>query len=191
MAACLKYIALCLFLWLGLALPASKPDRPPDRSPGAAAAALEGLISNTETLLMGAATEMPEDKYGFTPTVGEFRGVRTFAKQVKHAAAVQYLVADSILGDPVTADMADERGPDSAKSKAEIVEYLKGSFGALHRAAQTADDANAFAPIKGVFGSAPTTRAGAIAGALAHSSNHYGQMVEYLRMNGIIPPASR
>jgi uncharacterized damage-inducible protein DinB len=191
MTACLKHVAFCLLLLLGLARPASKADGPPDRGPDAPAAALEGLISNTETLLMGVATEMPEDKYGFTPTAGEFRGARSFAKQVKHAAAVQYLVADSILGETVTADMADERGPDSAKSKTEILEYLKGSFAALHRAAQTVDEANAFAAIKGVFGSAPTTRAGAIAGALAHSSNHYGQMVEYLRMNGRVPPASR
>src|SRR6476620_6976555 len=105
MTACLRHIGFCLLLLLGLALPPSKPDNPPDRSPGAAAAALDGLISNTETLLMGVATEMPEDKYGFTPTAGEFRGVRTFAKQVKHAAAVQYLVADGLLGEAVTADM--------------------------------------------------------------------------------------
>ena len=62
---------------------------------------------------------------------------------------------------------------------------------ALHRAAAWVDDRNAFEPIKGVFGSQPATRAGLIAGVLAHSSNHYGQVVEYLRMNGIIPPASR
>ena len=62
---------------------------------------------------------------------------------------------------------------------------------ALHRAAAGVDDRNAFEPIKGVFGSQPATRAGLIAGVLAHSSNHYGQVVEYLRMNGIIPPASR
>jgi hypothetical protein len=104
---------------------------------------------------------------------------------------VQYLAALSILGEPVTAEMSDERGPDSVKSKEDVVKYLEGSFAALHRAAATADDTNAFAPIKGVFGSAPATRTGLIAGALAHSSNHYGQIVEYLRMNGIVPPASR
>lgn len=156
-----------------------------------ASTTLQGLVSNTETLLMGVANEMPADKYDFVPSGLEFRGVRSFAKQLKHAAAVQYLVANSILGETVTADQADERGPDGVRSKADVIEYLQSSFAALHRAAAEVGDRNAFEPIKGVFGSQPATRAGLIAGALAHSSNHYGQEVEYLRMNGIIPPASR
>jgi len=176
MIAILKLMLLCLVLaW--------------NASP--AATALDALISNTEELLMGTADQMPADKYDFVPTGGEFRGVRSFGKQLKHAAAVQYFVANSILGEPVTAEMADERGPDAARSKADVVAYLEGSFKALHRAAATVDEGNAFSPVKGVFGSAPATRAGLIAGALAHSSNHYGQIVEYLRMNGIAPPASR
>jgi len=156
-----------------------------------AAGALQALISSTERLLTAVAAEMPADKYDFVPADGEFRGVRSFGKQLKHAAAVQYLVANNILGEPVTADMSDERGPDAVRFKADVVAYLQGSFDALHRAAASVDDRNAFAPIKGVFGEAPATRAGLIAGALAHSSNHYGQVVEYLRMNGIVPPASR
>jgi len=134
---------------------------------------------------------MPDDKYTFAPSAGEFHGVRSFGKQLKHTAAVQYLVANSILGEPVNAEMVEDRGPDSARTKAEIVAYVEASFAALHRAADTIDEANAFEPITGVFGSAPATRAGLIAGVLAHSSNHYGQVVEYLRMNGIVPPASR
>jgi uncharacterized damage-inducible protein DinB len=160
-----------------------------DGSP--AATALQALISNTETLLVGAANEMPADKYDFVPAGGEFRGVRSFGKQLKHAAAVQYLVANSILAEPVNAEMSEERGPDSVRSKEDVIAYLRGSFEALRRASASVDERNAFAPIPGVFGSAPATRAGLIAGALAHSSNHYGQVVEYLRMNGIIPTASR
>ena len=156
-----------------------------------ASTALQALVSTSETLLMGVANEMPADKYDFVPSGGEFRGVRSFAKQLTHAAAVQYLVANSILGEAVTADQADERGPDTVRSKADVIEYLQGSFAALHKAAAAVDDRNAFEPVKGVFGSQPATRAGLIAGALAHSSDHYGQVVEYLRMNGIIPPASR
>lgn len=176
MLTLLKHIVFCLVLaW--------------DVSP--AQAALQALVSNTEKLMMGAANEMPAEKYDFVPAGGEFRGVRSFAKQLKHAAAVQYLVANSISGEPVNAEMSDERGPDSVRSKAEVIAYLQGSFEALHRAAATVDDRNAFARVAGVFSSAPATRAGLIAGALAHSSNHYGQAVEYLRMNGMIPPESR
>ena len=176
MMTLLKHVVFCLLLaW--------------DASP--AATALQALVSSVEKLLVGVANEMPADKYDFVPAGGEFRGVRSFGKQLKHAAAVQYLVANSILGEPVTAEMSDERGPDAVRAKADILSYLQGSFAALHRAAATVDEQNAFAPIKGVFSSAPATRVGLIAGALGHSSNHYGQVVEYLRMNGIIPPASR
>jgi len=170
----------CLLLCLALVW-----DSPP------ASVTLQKLVSNTESLLMGVANEMPADKYDFVPSGGQFRGVRSFGAQLKHAAAVQFLVANSILGEPITAEMSDERGPDAVRSKVDVAEYLQGSFAALHRAAATVDDRNAFAPIKGVFGTESATRAGLIAGALAHSSNHYGQAVEYLRMNGIVPPATR
>jgi uncharacterized damage-inducible protein DinB len=122
------------------------------------------------------------------PTAGAFRGVRSFAKQIKHAASVHYLVANTILGERVTSDMAVERGPDDVKSKDEVLKYLAESFSALRRAVDTLTEENTFASIKGVFGSAPDTRMGLMIVAIAHSSNHYGQVVEYLRMNGLTPP---
>ena len=79
------------------------------------------MIAGIEKQLTGVAREMPEDKYEFAPTAGDFRGVRNFAKQIKHAAAVHYLVAASMLGEPVTPDMSDERGPDSVRTKAEVL----------------------------------------------------------------------
>ena len=173
------------------AVPAAVAQPTPLLQPRSATTVIQDLIASAEKQLTGIANEMPADKYDFAPTNGEFRGVRTFAKQVKHAAAVQYLVAASILEEPITADMSDERGPDSAKTKPEILSYLKESFGSLKRAASTIDDKNAFSPITGVFGSRPETRLGLIAGAVSHSANHYGQLVEYLRMNGLIPPGSQ
>jgi uncharacterized damage-inducible protein DinB len=133
---------------------------------------------------------MPDDKYEFAPTQGAFRGVRNFAKQVKHAAAVNHLVAATILGERITADMSEERGPDSVKTKAEIVQYLKDSFANLNRAAATIDEKNAFAPLKGASAS-DDSRVGLVILALTHASNHYGQLVEYLRMNGLVPPQSQ
>jgi hypothetical protein len=153
--------------------------------------AIQRMIAGIEKQLTGIAQEMPEDKYEFAPTEGAFRGVRTFAKQIKHAAAVHYLVAASILGEPITADMSDERGPDSVKTKAEVLKYLNESFSYLKRAAATVDEKNAFTPVKGVFGSAPDTRIGLIVVAVSHSYNHYGQVVEYLRMNGLVPPRAQ
>ncbi len=192
MMTIMKQIALCAVAMMILGRFGLEANRAPSRDANASAA-LQDLISSTEKLVTNLSNEMPGDKYDFAPsaTAGEFHGVRSFAKQLKHAAAVQYLVANSILGEPVTAEMVEERGPDSARSKTDVLQYVIGSFAALHRAAATVDDTNVFASIRGVFGSTPTTRAGLIASALMHSSNHYGQMVEYARMNGIIPPESR
>jgi uncharacterized damage-inducible protein DinB len=163
----------------------------PTETPLTATQAIQRMIAGVEKTITGVATEMPEDKYQFVPTDGAFRGVRNFAAQIKHAAAVHNLVAASILGEPVTADMSDERGPDSVRTKAEVLKYLADSFAYLKKAAATVDEKNAFTPIKGVFGSAPDTRIGMIVVAVSHTSNHYGQVVEYLRMNGLVPPRTQ
>src|SRR5438128_2143200 len=113
---------------------------------------LDKWVTNTETTLVAVAEAMPEDKYKFAPTQGEFRGVRTFAKQVKHVAAANYLFAAGILGEQPPADAADERGPDSVRTKAEILKYLKDSFAYLHKAVATIDAKNVVEPIKSPFG---------------------------------------
>ena len=71
------------------------------------------------------------------------------------------------------------------------MEYLRGSFAILHRAVATVDERNLTSPIDGLTGTWQRTRLGLLVDAFAHSSDHYGQMVEYLRANGIVPPASR
>lgn len=149
------------------------------------------MVGSVEKALTGVATEMPEEKYEFVPTEGAFRGVRTFARQIKHAAAVQHLVAATLLGERVTADMSDERGPDTVRSKAEVLQYLRESFVALKRAAATVNETNAFAPFDGPFGPGSDTRVGVIGVAVTHSWNHYGQVVPYLRMNGLTPPQTQ
>ena len=88
-------------------------------------------------------------------------------------------------------DTSNENGPDSLSTKADIVKYLKESFNYLHKAAGSIDDKNLLTPVKNPFGEGTGTRMGLAIGASSHGFDHYGQMVEYLRMNGIIPPASR
>lgn len=146
------------------------------------------MIASVEKQITGIATEMPADKYKFAPTQGAFRGVRDFAEQIKHAAAVHYWVGVTILGEPVTSDMADERGPDSVQTKEAVLKYLADSFVVLKRAAATVTDQNAFAVLKSPFGAGTDSRVGLIGVAVNHTSNHYGQVVEYLRMNGLTPP---
>ena len=150
------------------------------------------FVALCETLLVGAADAMPADKYSFAPTDGEFAGVRTFGQQVKHAAATNYILGAAILGEPPPPDAGDELGPEAVRTKPEIMKYLAGSFAYLRRAVAAIDPQNAIvkgSPISPLGGK--TTRLGLAIETLAHAMDHYGQMVEYLRMNGVVPPASR
>jgi uncharacterized damage-inducible protein DinB len=152
---------------------------------------LDSGIKTIESDFVPAAEAMPEDKYDFAPTGGEFKSVRTFAQQVKHVAAINYLVGAAILGEKPPVDTNGEKGPDSAKSKADIVKFLKDSFVYAHKAVASINDANLLEPIASPFGKEKTTRL-SLGNVFAwHGFDHYGQMVVYLRMNGIIPPASR
>ncbi len=157
--------------------------------------ALAVLFNNVENRLITAAGAMPADKYSFVPAAGEFRGVRNFGEQVKHAAAANYILSSSVLGVGAPPDAGDEQGPDEARTKTQIVEYLKGSFIALRKAMNDIDEKNEIlakiTPLSPLHAGTTATRLGLVVEALLHDYDHYGQMVEYLRMNGIVPPASR
>jgi hypothetical protein len=152
---------------------------------------LDGAVKGVEGEFVPAAEAMPEDKYSFAPTTGEFKGVRTFAQQVKHIAAVNYMIGASILVEKPPVELGGENGPDAIANKADIIKFLKESFAYLHKAAGSVNEKNLTDPIKSPFGEGKTTRLGMATLAVGHVFDHYGQMVEYLRMNGIIPPASR
>jgi len=131
---------------------------------------------------------MPESRYSFAPSNSEFSGVRTFAEQVEHLAAANYQLAAATLGEHPPAGTDRETAPDFVKTKAQVMDYLKGSFTRLHRAAAALNENNMDDPIPS---KGNRTRLLMLIDAVVHSSNHYGQMVEYLRMNNIVPPASR
>jgi hypothetical protein len=178
---------LAMLLTLISVPPASAQKQVPPQ-PKTVSQVLEFWISDTERLAVPAAEAMPESKYSFAPANGEFQGVRTFAEQVKHLAAANYQLGAATLGEDPPAGTQNESAPPSVQTKAEIMEYLKGSFACLHRAAAVLSEKNMNDPIASKGG---RTRMWLLIDAVAHSSNHYGQMVEYLRMNGIVPPASR
>jgi hypothetical protein len=153
--------------------------------------ALDFWITNTESAVVAAADAMPEERYSFAPTRGEFAGVRTFAQQVKHLAANNYRMAAYILAQTPTPEQESETGPDTVRTKAQIMDYVKGSFAALHRAMAAINNGNLLEPMSSFPSSRQKTRLQLAEDVVAHSFDHYGQMVEYLRMNGIVPPASR
>jgi uncharacterized damage-inducible protein DinB len=155
--------------------------------------ALQVFLKSVQTQIVPAADAMPAAKYGFVPTDGEFKGVRTFGQQVKHLAATNYILAAAALGEEPPTGAGDEMGPETVRTKAEILDYLNGSFEHLARAIDAIGEKNATvksSPISPLRGT-ETTRLALTVEAMIHAFNHYGQMVEYLRMNGIVPPASR
>jgi hypothetical protein len=152
---------------------------------------LDRVVSNTEEEFVPAAEAMPEDKFGFAPSNGEFKGVRTFAQQIKHVAAVNYEVGAALLEEKPPMELNGEAGPASITSKADIIKYLKDSFAYVHKAVATINESNLTDTVRSPFGEGKVTRLGLATAISWHAYDHYGQMVEYLRMNGIIPPASK
>ncbi len=156
------------------------------------ASVYEHILNGVEKEVVGAAEAMPADKFNFAPTKpGEFTGVRTYAMQIKHIAVANYMYGAAILQEKPPVEMNGENGPANVSSRDEILKFLKDSFAYAHKALASINENNVLEPIKPPYGSHPTTRLTLATGLLSHPFDHYGQMVEYLRMNGIIPPASR
>jgi uncharacterized damage-inducible protein DinB len=156
------------------------------------ASAIDREISAVETQVLDAAEAMPEAKFNFSPENlnlpgGNYKGVRTFAVQVKHIAASNYFIWSGLTGEKLPANLKDGNGPEDVKTKAEILMFLKDSFALGHRAAATLTTENMLQTPE----HSKSTRLHLATFGVAHAFDHYGQMVEYLRMSGIVPPASR
>jgi len=178
-----------LLLLVGCGLALGQDAKPAEHR--TIAQVLDRGVTGVEGEFVPAADAMPEDKYSFAPTNGEFKGVRTFAQQVKHVAAVNYLVGAAILEEKPPVELGSENGPDSVKTKADIMKFLKDSFAYVHKAVGAINEGNLLSPVKSPFGEGTVTRLGMATLIVGHCFDHYGQMVEYLRMNAIVPPASR
>jgi hypothetical protein len=187
-------IAVLLFVSLAGGAPASAQQLPQAPQNPTIASTLDFQLSIVEFEFVSAAEAMPEDKYSFAPTNGEFKGVRTFAQQVKHVAFENNQLFGPILGQAASTGPSEgqgSNGPDSIQTKEQILKYLRDSFATGHKAIATITPENAVTVLKtppSPFFKTPLALAsfGAV-----HVMDHYGQVVEYLRMNGIIPPASR
>ncbi len=185
-------LMLLLLCCSALAVAQAKPKAKSAAEHTTVAQQMDQMLSGVEGEFVSAADAMPESKYNFAPSNGEFKGVRTFAQQVKHVAAVNYLVFSDMRGEKPPANLGGENGPDSMTSKADIMKFLRDSFALGHRTYAEITPQNEVAPIKNPFGGKqPSTRIGLATLIVGHCFDHYGQMVEYLRMNGIVPPASR
>src|SRR6516165_3224267 len=143
-------------------LAASAYPQPPKSSPAAAtspstpptiASALDREISLVEKEVVDAAEAMPEEKFDFSPEKlnlpgSDYKGVRTFGEQLKHIAASNYLIWSPITGEKAPDTANEGKGPDSMKSKADIIKFVKDSFAFGHKAVATINASNLVEPIQ-------------------------------------------
>jgi hypothetical protein len=157
---------------------------------GAVADIFDAQGKAVENDVVRLATKMPADKFNFAPTSpGEFKGVRTFAQQVRHLSTVIYMLSSAALGEKPPVDIGkDDSGPESVKTKEQLVAYLKGAVALAHKAAQNLSEKNMLDDVKHPFNPTGTMKRSAAVGMIGwHTFDHYGQMVVYARMNGVIP----
>jgi DinB superfamily len=165
---------------------------PAQQAPTTVASVVDREISSVEQQILDVAEAMPEDKFNFSPEGlnirgSAYKGVRSFAVQLKHVAASNYFIWSHLTGDKLPEGLNDGNGPERLKTKAGIILFLKDSFALGHKAAATLTADNLLRVPDG----GKSTRLHIGEFGVAHAYDHYGQMVEYLRMNGIVPPASR
>jgi len=184
-----KFVVVTMSLALLTTVALAQQNAPATPSaPPTVAAVLDRQLSLLEKEMVPMGTDMPDSKFNFVPSDGgDFKGVRGFGDQLKHAATVNYRISGAILKEkpPMPADVA------SLKSKDEIVKFLQDSFAYAHKAFATITDKNLVEEIPALSGNGTTTRLWLATLLIGHDRDHYGQLVVYLRMNGIIPPASR
>ena len=161
-------------------------------APQSVSATVDREVSTIEGLVIGAAEAMPEADFNFSPETlklekSDYQGVRNFATELKHIGSSNYFLWSPVTGDKQPDGLGNGDGPEKLKSKAEIIQFVKDSFALGHKAAASLTPENMLQIPTG----SKSCRLYLATFGVAHAYDHYGQMVEYLRMNGIVPPASR
>jgi uncharacterized damage-inducible protein DinB len=167
----------------------TKEAAKPDDIAKSIAESVSGTLQFAEENFLGVAEAMPEDKYSYIPAGGNFDGVRSFDEQVKHVACAQFAFFNEFEGKKPPDD-CEKGGHDPAKSKAELIKYLKDFFDYSNRVLGTLTANNALDRVEGRY-AGPNTKLGISVIAVWHITDHYGQLVAYLRLNGIVPPFTK
>jgi hypothetical protein len=175
-------------LALALILAASPAWAQQDEIPKNIAESVGEMLELAQRQFLALAEAMPADKYSFIPTAGSFKDARSFGEQVKHVACANFAFFNEIEG-KTPPEGCERGGPAKAQSKEELLQYLRESFD-YGKVLTTINTQNALARVNGRY-AAPNTKLGVAVAAVWHVSDHYGQLVEYLRMNGIVPPSTQ
>ena len=169
---------------LALPTPAQKEEIPKSISES-----VGGALGWAEKGFLSVVEAMPEAKYSYIPTGGNFEGVRSFGEQVKHVACAQFAFFNEIEGKTPPVH-CEKGGPSKAQTKTELIKYLRESFDYGDRVLATITAQNALDRVEGPY-AGPNTRLGMAVAAVWHITDHYGQLVVYLRLNGIMPPITQ
>jgi len=137
-------------------------------------------FQRASTEILDVAEAMPAEKYSYKPTPE----ISSFGEQLVHVAGITQRFVDSAKGTKT------EAPHHAATTKPEIMELLKKSFQNAQDMINPLTDAQLLEPVKFPFGDRTVTRATFWQGPLYQIRNHHGQLVVYLRMNGIVPPTT-
>jgi uncharacterized damage-inducible protein DinB len=132
-----------------------------------------------------SAEQMPEANYAFKPV----DKVRTFGEILAHVAGANFVFCAAAKGD--TSPFAEDHFEKTAKTKAAIVKAIADSHAFCDGAYTALTDATAGQPVTNPFGPGQSPRATQLIGNIGHDNEHYGNLVTYFRIKGLVPPSSK
>ena len=184
-------VAVSFFAAIGISLHGQAQTQTQPQPPKPALSQSEEMLdrwNNIGNKLIAMAQDFPEDKYDFKLQKDE----RTFALNLLHAAALDYLLIRRISGTHVGPDFGEGDNPtrEQFKTKADIVKFVQGAVADGAKVIQEQGDAGLDKTTK-FFGNRMAHNAAIWTFAIEHSAEHYGQLVVYYRANNLVPPDSR
>ncbi len=187
----MRYFLAGSLILAGLAAVTAAASAQQQDIPKTTAESVGAILSYTEDQFLSVAEAMPAEKYSYIPSApgGKFDGVRTFAEQVKHVACANFAFFNEIEG-KTPPEGCEKGGPAPAQSKAELLKYLRDSFEYGNKVLAIINAQNAMERVEGRYGG-PNSKLGMAVIAVWHVADHYGQVVYYLRLNGIVPPPTQ
>jgi uncharacterized damage-inducible protein DinB len=177
-------LAIGILVALASAQDAMKKEAPPKPAVWPSQALLDNW-NDVGRKLIAMAEDFPEDKYDFKPVPAQ----RSFAEQLLHAANANYYFTNPVLGLKPPAGEDPKR--EAYKTKVAVVEFVKKAFADGAAAIQKKGDKGMSDLVVDPFANQQVRVSDMAWGLLEHSGEHYGQLVVYYRVAGLVPPESR